>query len=258
VPAPGSNLPHFRQIQLEFAAHIRNPATSDCPGDVDSRRMQIYIDLFYNNIENFLANNFPIAKKVLSDERWDKLAREYVHKHVAHSPYFLEIPEEFLKFLENREDNEDLPPFFRELCHYEWVELALDVSELEIPDSGIKLNGDLLTDMPVVSPLAWSLGYKYPVHQIGEQHQPTELNEQIEYYYVVYRNRNDKVGFVESNVVTARMLQLLVEANVDSGAKVLDIIAAELSGLSSDQVIQGGLQTLAKFRRLDIILGTRI
>jgi len=258
VPVPGSNLPDFRQIQLDFAAHIRNPNTSDRPVGVESRRMQIYLDLFYNNIESFLANNFPIAKEVLAGERWDTLAREYFHKHVARSPYFLEIPEEFIKFLDMRENKDDLPPFFRELCHYEWVELALDVSELEIPDSGIDPQGDLLVGMPVVSPLAWSLCYQYPVHQIGKQHQPPEAEGQAEYYYVVYRNRSDEVGFVESNVVTARLLQLLVEANVDSGAQVLDIIAAELAGSSSTQVIEGGLETLEKFRRLDIILGTKI
>jgi len=258
VPAPGSNLPDFRQVQLDFAAHIRNPETSERPAGIESRRMQIYIDLFYNNIENFLSNNFPIAKEVIAGERWDKLAREYVHKHVAHSPYFLEIPEEFLKFLDNRGDNSDLPAFFRELCHYEWVELALDVSEVEISDSEIDPNGDFLTGMPVVSPLAWSLGYQYPVHQIGVQHRPPESSGQVAYYYVVYRNRKDRVGFVESNVVTARMLELLVEANVDSGAEVLDIIARELAGLSPKQVKQGGLETLEKFRQLDIILGTRI
>ena len=253
----GSNLPGFRQVQLDFAAHIRNPETSDRPHGIEARRMQIYVDLFYNNIENFLSNNFPIAKQVVTGENWDHLAREYVHKHVAHSPYFLEIPEEFIAFLDNREDKGDLPAFFRDLCHYEWVELALDVSELEIPSEGVNFEGDLLEGMPIVSPLAWSLGYRYPVHRIGEHFQPTKTNEQIEFYYVVYRNRKDEVGFVESNVVTARMLQLLTDTDLASGAEVLDIIAGELSGMDPDRVIQGGLQTLEKFRSLDIILGTK-
>ncbi len=257
MQALGSNLPGFRQMQLDFAAHIRNPKTSDRPQGVEARRMQIYIDLFYNNIENFLSNNFPIAKQVIAGSQWDHLAREYVHKHVAHSPYFLEIPEEFIAFLDNRENKGDLPAFFRELCHYEWVELALDVSELEISEDGIDPQGDLLAAMPIVSPLAWSLGYRYPVHQIGEHFQPTETNEEIAFYYVVYRNRKDEVGFVESNVVTARMLQLLMESELTSGAVVLDIIAGELAGLNPEQVVQGGLQTLEKFRALDIILGTK-
>ena len=68
MPRRGSNLPGFRETQIEFSAHIRNPDSNPRPVDVEPRRMQIYLDLFYNNIEGFLANGFPIAKQVLGHD----------------------------------------------------------------------------------------------------------------------------------------------------------------------------------------------
>ena len=254
----GSNLPDFRRIQLDFAAHIRNPETADLLSGIDARRMKIYIDLFYNNIESFLANTFPIAKQVLKGEVWNNLVREYIHTHTAETPYFLEIPEEFLKFLQQREQRGSvakLPDFMLELCHYEWVELAVDVSEAEIPEEDIDPGGDLLAGSPVLSPLAWSLSYTYPVHQIGPGFLPG--SEPGEYFFVVYRNRMDKVGFIESNVVTARLLQLLTDDTAASGKDILQKVADELPHLRTEQISQGGIQTLEKFRSLDIILGTK-
>jgi hypothetical protein len=40
-----------------------------------------------------------------------------------------------------------------QLAHYEWVELALDVSTLDFPE--VRQEGDLLESRPVISPLAW-------------------------------------------------------------------------------------------------------
>ena len=91
MPDRGSNLPGFRDVQLAFAANIRNPEASAAPPGIEPRRMKIYQDLFYNNIENFLATSFPVAKQVLGHERWHALAREFLHTHPSESPYFLEI-----------------------------------------------------------------------------------------------------------------------------------------------------------------------
>ncbi|MCW9031410.1 MAG: DNA-binding domain-containing protein, partial [Gammaproteobacteria bacterium] len=49
-------------MQYEFAAHIRNPALNQKPADIEARRMKIYNELFYNNIEDFIANTYPVLK----------------------------------------------------------------------------------------------------------------------------------------------------------------------------------------------------
>ena len=102
--------------------------------------------------------------------------REFVHEHASSSPYFLEISQEFLTFLAERTGNE-LPDFLLELCHYEWVELILSVSEKELPTEGVDPGGNLESETIVLSPLIWKLSYRYPVHQLGPTFQPEEAPE---------------------------------------------------------------------------------
>jgi len=259
MPERGGNLPDFRASQLEFAAHIRNPEENPRPVDVEARRMAIYVELFYNNIERFLASGFPVARKVLGSDRWHGLVREFVHRHPSESPYFLEISQEFLTFLSERMDQPTgtagpLPPFLLELCHYEWVELALGVSEAEIPEEGYDREGDLLDNPVLVSPLVWCLAYRWPVHQIGPEHMPaapppdgTEL--------VVYRRRNDQVSFMVVNTVTLRLIELL-RTGV-TGRDALASVAAELPGLDSKVVYEQGLATMRRLRDAEILLGAQ-
>ncbi|MEM8767395.1 MAG: putative DNA-binding domain-containing protein [Pseudomonadota bacterium] len=254
MPKPGSNLPDFRATQIDFAAHIRNPEENPAPAGLEARRLKIYLELFYNNIESFLANSFPIAKKVLGHDRWHALAREFVHRHGSESPYFLEISQEFLTFLSERENGQGdgLPGFLLELAHYEWVELALSVSEEELPVAGVDAEGDLLEGQVVVSPLIWCLAYRWPVHKIGPDHLPEEAPA-ASTELIVYRRADDSVAFMEVNPVTLRLVELLRD---QSGREALDALALELPQLDSKVVYEQGLATLRSLRDAQILLGT--
>jgi len=248
----GSNLPGFREVQLEFAAHIRDPDAHPRPADVDPRRMQIYVDLFYNNIEGFLANGFPVAKRILTERRqWRSLVREFVARHGSSSPYFLDVSQEFLTFL-SEYATDALPPYLLELCHYEWVELALSVSELELPVD-VNPEGDLLGGRVVVSPLIWMLSYRYPVHLIGPSHEPDgEPGEPT--LLVVNRRRDDSVGFLVVNPVTWRLLELLRDGG--TGGEALERLAAELDQTDPEVIRRRGIETLRGLREAQILLGT--
>ena len=52
----------FQKLQAQLTAHIRNPALAAAPGGIEDRRLNIYRELFYNNIEGFLANAFPVVR----------------------------------------------------------------------------------------------------------------------------------------------------------------------------------------------------
>lgn len=259
MPQRGSNLPEFRQHQLDFAAHIRNPELNPAPEGIEARRMQIYLRLFYNNIEGFCAHAFPVAKRVLGEQRWHRLLRAFVHRHASESPYFLEISQEFLTFLDRYmevqagADELDLPEFLLELCHYEWVELALAVAEEDIPTEGINPEGDLLAEPVVVSPLIWPLSYRYPVHQIGPEFQPSVPPSQPS-ELVVYRRRDDRVRFIEVNALTLALLEIL-DGN-HSGASALAELAKKLPALDSQVVHDQGLATMERLRDAEVILGT--
>ena len=248
----GSNLPHYRAVQLAFAAHIRNPSEHPKPADVEDRRMAIYRDLFFNNVLNFLSNNFPIAQSLFDEQRWRAIVRDYFHRHAAESPYFLEIPQEFLTWLgeEPSPEGEVLPPFFLELCHYEWVELALDVSLDELP--GAPPDGDAgLPEQLTVSPLAWPLTYRYPVHEIGPRFQP-EQPPAAPTFLVVYRDRDDKVRFMGSNVATHRLIELT--AGGASVEETIAVLCSELDSQPPEQIRSNAEQTIEALVRREVLL----
>jgi hypothetical protein len=62
--------------------------------------MKVYNELLYNNLEGFLLACFPVCRKILGKRRWDRLARAFFRDHACHTPYFRQIPEEFLKYLQ--------------------------------------------------------------------------------------------------------------------------------------------------------------
>ena len=252
-----NKLPEFMRKQYEFAAHIRNPDINSKPEDVEDRRIAIYRDLFYNNVEGFISSGFPILRELYSDTDWHAMIRDFFAHHQCKTPYFLEISQEFLAYLENERNESKDPAFINELAHYEWVELALSVDEEEIPTDHIDPNGDLLEGIPVISPLAWLLSYQYDVQHIGPDYQPDQAPEQIT-TLVVYRNRQDEIGFLEVNPMTAHLIQSLQLDESLSGKTLLENIAQQLNHSSPDVVISGGLQIMKQLRDVDILLGTRI
>ncbi|WOX04807.1 HvfC family RiPP maturation protein [Microbulbifer pacificus] len=255
----------FRETQRKFAAHLRKPDENPAPASIEDRRMGIYRDLIYNNIESFIASGFPVLRSILDDEQWHAMVRDFVHRHQSHSPYFLQISEEFLHYLQEERAQSpasaDDPPFMLELAHYEWVELALDVSEEEFP-AGLQRNPDrtqLLDWVPVVSPLAWSLSYQFPVHQLGADFQPQQAPPSPT-FLVVYRNRADQVGFLEASAATAHLLQLAAGADTggaNTGRQLLQQLARDMQHPDPDQLLDFGAELLGKLLSLDIIAGFR-
>jgi len=219
--------------------------------------MGIYRELLYNNVEGFLAGTYPVLRKILDDEQWHALLRAYFSEHRAHTPLFPEMPREFLAWLETEHSPAATdPPFLNELAHYEWVELALSIAEETLDVPGVDRDGDLLRGNPVLSPLAWHLAYRYPVHRIGPDYLPDRPGD-APTFLVVYRDRSDEVGFLEINPVTKRLLELVEEDHDASGEQLLSRIADELTHPDPHVVIRGGGEILVNLHRKDIILGTK-
>ena len=84
-------MPDFKIHQYEFTAHIRDPENNSIPHGIEDRRMQIYRELLYNNIEGFIADAFPVIRKIYSDENWHEMVRDFLSSHQCQTPYFLEI-----------------------------------------------------------------------------------------------------------------------------------------------------------------------
>lgn len=251
-----ANLAKFTQAQYEFAAHIRDPKSNPKPADVEARRMKIYNELFFNNIEDFISNTYPVLKSITPEDEWQKMMRDYFSNHLSHTPLFPEMPREFLKYLENERNNPDDPDFIKELAHYEWIELALMTSDLDENTNWDKIdvNGDLLNNSPVLSPLAWSLSYQYPVQQISEDFIPEEPSEQP-VYLLVYRDKNDEVHFMELNPITAMLIQLINDDKNLTTKQILENIAEQMQHPEPNIIIEGGLQIMQDLKNRNVILG---
>lgn len=249
--------PSFMQTQIQFAQHIRNPQQQSKPVDVDDRRMAIYRDLLYNNIESFLSSGFPVIRSIYSEEHWHKLVRDFFIKHRCETPYFLEISQEFINYLQHeRKPQAEDPAGLIELAHYEWVELALSTSDEQADLHQIDPNGDLLKTHPTVSPLAWSLVYQFPVHTMSRDFLPNSAPEQLT-YLVIYRDRLDEIHFLEINAVTAHLLNQLEENPSASGYEILHDIASHLNTVDPETVIKAGLASMQQLQAKGIILGTK-
>lgn len=251
-----SERPHFQQKQFAFAAHIRDPDNAPPPGGVEDRRLAIYRELFFNNLLKLVGSTFPVLRKLHREDRWNALVREFMIEHRAHTPYFLEIPREFLEYLEARGLREGDFPFLLELAHYEWVELALSVSDLEDDARSIDARGDVLEGVPVKSVLAWPLSYRYPVHRISGGFTPEAPGDQPT-CLVVFRKADDELEFRELNPVTARLLDLVANnGRQETGRQLLGRLAREI-GFDEPAMLQHGRDMLNRMRSDGIIAGTR-
>jgi len=247
----------FQHVQRDLGQYLRNPEAPlpESLQPLEARRLKIYEDLIFNNIEGFISGGFPVLRQLYNQSDWQRLVRDFIVTHECHSPYFLEISEEFLKYLQNdREMQACDPVFMLELAHYEWVELALDVSEEVLPVTAQEvLTQDLLEELPVASPLVWTLSYQFPVHHIGPDYQPNVAPEQPT-FLLVYRNRLDEVQFMESNALTVRLLQLLSAQEHSSGRALLMQLGEESQFPDLQAFVSMGHDLLLKLQTCDIIL----
>ncbi len=246
------------QLQKQFAGHIRDPDRVAAPGGIENRRLQIYRELFFNNLSGLLARNFPVTRQLYDEDAWKRLVRAFYIEHRAQTPLFPELPKEFLRYLQDvRGNREDDPPFLLELAHYEWVELALAVDMRELTDVPADQDGDLIDGAPVLSPLAWPLSYRFPVHRIGPEYRPEAPGESLT-QLLAYRNRADEVRFMQLNDVTQLLLHGLTEQPDLSGREQLCRIAARIGRDDVDVLLGHGRRLLEDLRARDVVLGTRL
>ncbi len=244
------------ELQREFARHLRDPALFPMPDGLEERRVKIYRDLFYNNIERLLSTNFPVIRKLLGTARWHALVRDFYREHASHTPLFTEIGRELQRYLETRAaaDRGDAP-FLVELAHYEWAELALSLDEHETDAIAHDPAGDVLASAPVLSPLAWTFSYRWPVHRLSADYQPLSPPEQPT-HLVIVRDRHDHISFLELSPLAKVLLDLLKEHPGHAGRDLIHALADALPQLPRTTLIEGASASLREFRLRDIVLGS--
>jgi len=250
-----NNTENFKDVQYAFTRHMRDPENNPAPEGIEDRRIGVYRELVYNNIEGFIANSFPVLRKITADEQWHEMLRDYVCRHQAHTPLFPRMPLEFIQYLEDeRHDHPQDPGFLLELATYEWAEIAISLDTREIELDGIDIDGDLLSGVPVLNPIIMPQTYLYPVHQISPDNLPDSPPEDPT-YLLVYRRKDDEVGFLELNTVSARLIECIQSNSDKTGLQLLEGIAEELEHPDPQVVIDGGHEIMCDMHSKDILLG---
>lgn len=246
----------FQETQNTLAAWLRDPDNRQPPAGIEQRRLNIYRELVYNNIEGFLRNGFPALHSLLDAALWHQLARDFIARHACESPYFVDISRHFVEFLQTSEDwLARLPPWALELAHYEWMEVAVDIADAGEPPAGLAPDGDLLAGAPVLSPVACLLGYRWPVHQLSVDHVPASPPE-APTWLMIYRDREDVVKFMALNQAAAALVQRATSHPQESGRELLSGLAQDM-GLPLPQALEFGQALLERMRERGIVLGAR-
>ena len=241
----------FRETQHAFMAHIKNPQVHAFDEGIEDRRLNVYRELFFNNIIGFLNSGFPVLQSLYSESDWQQLARKFFSQHHCRSPYFIDISKEFVEFLSSEYQLTDSDPVFMcELAHYEWLELDLSVRKTQqnIP----VWNGTSEISQVQMSDLASLVSYQYPVHQISVDYCPTEPSDVV--YLVVYRNTQDEVNFTLVNAVSAHLLNTISEQGIVSVESLTENMIAAMPQLEHHQISDSLQQVLQQLLLQEILL----
>ncbi|WP_020167736.1 MULTISPECIES: HvfC family RiPP maturation protein [Methylotenera] len=229
----------FQRYQLAFTAHIRNPKLHAKPANVVEKRMSVYRESVFNNIFESVSVCFPVCQNVLGKRKWRHLIRNFVANYSAISPFFREIPQQFLAFLENITD---LPSYLKPLAHYEWIELAISSQQTRPLSTQQTLNTQLncMDDVITLAPASALLAYDYPVHKISKRFKPAAIEKT---YLLVFRNTSFEVKFIVLNPVTFNLLSL-TQSQPLTGRLALTTLANELQHPDLDLFMRFGAEIL--------------
>lgn len=235
-------------------AHIREPEKHKAIFGIEDRRLKIYRELFFNNIKGFLSSGFPVLESLYTEDGWEKLARLFFSHHDCRSPYFVDISKEFVEFLSNEYISEDEDfLFLQELAHYEWLELDISVRKANIQDD-VWRNEEPFNAV-YFSPLAELVSYGYPVHQISEDFIPTEpLKEPV--YLVVNRRSDDEVSFTQVNMVTASLLNLILQYEQITLKELVSLMQSQMPEFPEEQLRKALGDILEQMLTKQILLPT--
>ncbi|NMH64371.1 DNA-binding domain-containing protein [Shewanella salipaludis] len=241
----------FTELQIAFMNYVRDPA-NPLPQGTDSRRMGVYRELFFNNIQGFIASAFPVLKSLYAEASWLALVQDFFAHHDCRTPIFVNIAQEFLDFLQQEyvPKGQDAP-FMLELAHYEWLELAVAIAQDE-PTQAWLSDAEVTCRPLSLAATARVAQYTYEVQRISQDYRPA-APAASPLFFCVYRDREDEVAFLQLNPLSAQVLAYMAQR----GEVVLTEIVAWLERLypqmTTEAIIQGSSQLLRQLAALGII-----
>jgi hypothetical protein len=240
--------------QRQFLDYLRRPQAAEAPPGFAPERLAVYVELLYHKFDESLSACFPVIHTLLSETGWRTLVTDFIAEHGCRSPYYREIPDEFVQYLQEERNNPHDWPFLAELAHFEWTELQLSIAEAEPLEARPLTGAQLLAEVPVFVPVMQLLHYQWPVHAISSSFLPAEPPAEAT-FILGFRDSGDRVQFMTLNLATARLVALLDSGF--SGQQALETIGSDLNGAALQKFLQFGLDTLTELHRRGAIANSR-
>lgn len=189
-----TGMPDFQAQQHKFCAWLRDPSQA-MPADVAPARMQVYRELLYHNVCNFIDMVYPVAQVLVGQAQWQHWQQQFFTHYRCSSPFYLDISLHFRDYLQaDAASALQLAqyPWLHELLQYEWLELYLDTMLDHQPNQPSDDQPNHPPDYQCSHPqhhqpdsqddicawqltrAVWVLVYQYPVYQ---WHQGTSAND---------------------------------------------------------------------------------
>ncbi len=246
---------HLGQQLHSLAAHVRDPSRHPGPPGIEPRRLKVYRELVFNNLEGLLAGGFPVIRNTLGAADWMALVRQFLIRHHCQTALFTELGGELVAFLDSDVGHDPARPWLAELAHYERAELVLQLRDAVLP--AFDPTGDVLAGIPLLSPRVTALAYRWPVHRICRDFQPS--TPPIEPSLILLRREDDgRVQFSHLSPLLYRLLDLATSNTQASGRMLLKQLANEAGHPDFDIFLAQAQPMLQRLHTDGVLLGTRI
>ena len=227
------------QYQQRFAQAIREGKAAD---GLPQERLNVYIRLIRNNIHSFIDRCYTETLQYFDSEEWGRLKEGFVRDARAQTPYFQEIPGEFLRYCQSL----PLSDGILALMDFEYTQLLAEVAQIpDIPNTHYSNHSKY---MP--SPAAFIRQYRYDV---------TDDLQEAETALLIWRNAEDDVmyqtldGFdmmlleimgasaLSFNTLTQTLVEFMPEAD-----NWKNILLGKWSGWIEQRIITPSLSTISE------------
>lgn len=231
----------FFQIQQSFIDHIKQPS-SKLPDGTNARRMKVYRELFFNNVEGFVSSSFPVLKTLYTKDKWLTLVQTFFADHDCQTPIFIEIAQEFLAFLQTEyKFKSSDPAFMLELAHYEYMELVVAVAK-DNPQHK-QINTPIIDQAFCLSDTAKVLQYSFDVQHISDEYRPETPSDSAQ-FFCLYCDDQDEVIFLQLTPLSAQLLGFLSQYEAVNFDDLKNWLANVYSNVEQAALAQGALQLL--------------
>ena len=182
------------QYQHRFAQAIREGEAADgLPQD----RLNVYIRLIRNNIHSFIDRCYTETLQYFDSEEWGRLKEGFIRDARAQTPYFQEIPGEFLQYCQSL----PLSDGILALMDFEYTQLLAEVAQIsDIPN--IRYLNDIKYTL---SPTAFIRRYRYDV---------IDSLQEIDWGLLIWRDSEDNVMYQTLDDFEAMLLEMMNSSTI--------------------------------------------